>query len=480
MRGRVKTGIITIMLLALAACGALTDEEPTPTPAPTLTAEERAQLPMGTADNPLRMVIRPVHTVPQRIEQVLIAELGVLPGRVGPDARLRDELEIDSLDVLNPALRRDFSVEISGTDAPDLNTVSDLVAYVQAALGDRVAAEMFDRTGIYFEVVTVPGYARALTEVCASGSGIVSIAWLDGLTYRAGVERNCGMPALEMAVSDAPRQEFELLAIPAAPDEPVGDDEEAEATPEVTPETTPDPEETPEADGEVEAPDEAVDDEPADDENGDEEAAVDDEANGEDENEVEATPEVTPEPEDEPAALRVGARGVIIADASLGSSSLGVVQGRTLCRRGVDDFYSWFLPALILEQNGIDPVRAPEAIVDYADTRSLVGAVARGDCALAGLSEDAWRALEPVDGATVIQTTVPFPYGVLLYPLEIELGVRLSLNENLIALAEDEDAGRALRLLLGQDALVPTPTDELTLLNSFLSATGRNFQQLGN
>ena len=69
-----RTAILAFSLFALilASCGGSNNSDdvpavPTPTPEPTLTFEERTQFDAGLAQNPLRMVIKPVDAVPERI-----------------------------------------------------------------------------------------------------------------------------------------------------------------------------------------------------------------------------------------------------------------------------------------------------------------------------------------------------------------------------------------------------------------------------
>lgn len=61
--------------------------------------------------------------------------------RLPPDASLRDELDIDSIDQLNfaIALGREFDVDIPQTDLPRLGTVDGCVHYIEQVVADRAA-----------------------------------------------------------------------------------------------------------------------------------------------------------------------------------------------------------------------------------------------------------------------------------------------------------------------------------------------------
>lgn len=464
MKSRSLT-LIVIAVLLLAGCGG-SEQDPTATPVPTLSVEERAEFAAGLAQNPLRMVIRPADIVPERIASILVGELGVRRSQVNPDTELRDDLDLeDDLAVLNEPLQRDFRVDIHPEDAESIVTVADLVGYVQDRLGEQVSAAIFNRTSLYVDVILVDDYSRALEALCASGTGIVSIPWLDGITYAVATAQNCGQPGLQVAVAQSERDLFPEITGPEATAEAT-----AEATGEPTEEVT--VEATAESTGE------------------DEPEPTPTETEAPTDTPEPPTPTPSPEPDEQGAStsasdtggIQTGAPGVIVANADLGSADVQLVVGRAYCRLGVEDFYTWFLPTLVMEANGIDALRDPEAIVDYPDEHRLVSAVANGDCAMTGLSQTAFDALDADlrENLRVVETTVDFPHGVLMYPLEIGVGVRLSLNEQLAALAEDPADGRTLQMLLGQDALIPVQPEDFAPLSAFLETTGLDLAQLGN
>lgn len=58
------------------------------------------------------------------------------PASIQPDVRFRDQLDVDSMDLLNfvIALHQEFGVEIPERDYPKLATPSACVAYLKNAL----------------------------------------------------------------------------------------------------------------------------------------------------------------------------------------------------------------------------------------------------------------------------------------------------------------------------------------------------------
>lgn len=60
----------------------------------------------------------------------------------------------------------------------------------------RFEAAVLEESGLIVDVVPVERPAEALAALCDSMPGRVTVAWLDGVAYRAAVARNCGTPEL--------------------------------------------------------------------------------------------------------------------------------------------------------------------------------------------------------------------------------------------------------------------------------------------
>lgn len=457
--------LMLIMVVILAACGGGGDgdtAQPTPTPQPTLTLSERAQFTPGTQQNPLRMTVHPTDAVRDRVETVVAVAAGVRFDAVSAAVSLRDDLGLpDDLSTLSEPLTRDFNVNLG--DPTAIETVADLVSAVQLALAAQASDAIFEVTRLYVEVIPVEIPGEGLSGVCDTGGGVVTIPWLDGVTYAASQALSCGDAGLLVAIAESSPDLF--TAIDYVEPEPV-----IEATPEITPEVT--AEATADAEENTDATETPT-------------ATPEPTSTPEPTEEPEPTPEVTPEatpestPESTPEAavesisgdLLTGEAGLIIISRTLGSSSLAVLPGRTFCRVGLDDFYGWLVPSLIFERDNI----VLEDVVDVADTAALVAAVAAGDCAGAGLSAREFAELEAAgltDDVLVAETTTPIPLGVLVYPVEVALGERVNFNETLPEFANDLEASRPLRLLLGQDALIPADENSFVAFNAFMAGTG--------
>jgi len=68
------------------------------------------------------------------IKEIIVDLLGVDESKVTPDARFREDLEADSLDLVEliMAFEDKFGAEISDEDAQSITTVGEAVAYIDA------------------------------------------------------------------------------------------------------------------------------------------------------------------------------------------------------------------------------------------------------------------------------------------------------------------------------------------------------------
>jgi len=73
-----------------------------------------------------------------RVRDVIVDLLGVEPEKVVPEARFREDLEADSLDLVEliMAFEEEFGGEISDDDAQRITTVGEAVAYIEERMAD--------------------------------------------------------------------------------------------------------------------------------------------------------------------------------------------------------------------------------------------------------------------------------------------------------------------------------------------------------
>ncbi|HEX2906735.1 MAG TPA: PhnD/SsuA/transferrin family substrate-binding protein [Phototrophicaceae bacterium] len=181
---------------------------------------------------------------------------------------------------------------------------------------------------------------------------------------------------------------------------------------------------------------------------------------------------------------RTAEAGSIIVAADSNIRDVTGLRNKSWCRLGSEDFYSWLLPTLVLKASSLD-ITTAKSVTDYEDIPALVAAVAAGDCDAAGIPANALDAYagaigDAAEEITVLTTTIEFPYAVLTIPVEVPLGKRLALVNDLAAIAEDDTEAVIMRSLLAQNALVPVNSDDLAEVESFMSSTGLDFAQLGN
>ena len=75
----------------------------------------------------------------ERVSALVVKLLGVAPEKVNMDARFREDLEADSLDLVEliMAFEEEFGGEISDEDAQKITTVGEAVRY----LDERIATK---------------------------------------------------------------------------------------------------------------------------------------------------------------------------------------------------------------------------------------------------------------------------------------------------------------------------------------------------
>ena len=72
--------------------------------------------------------------IAERIKSIIVEQLGVSLEEVTPEASFIEDLGADSLDIVEliMALEEEYDVEIPDEDAEKIQTVSDVITYVQS------------------------------------------------------------------------------------------------------------------------------------------------------------------------------------------------------------------------------------------------------------------------------------------------------------------------------------------------------------
>jgi acyl carrier protein len=71
--------------------------------------------------------------VEEKVKEIIVEQLGVNPEQVTPTASFIEDLGADSLDIVElvMAFEEEFSVEVPDEDAEKLQTVGDVVKYIE-------------------------------------------------------------------------------------------------------------------------------------------------------------------------------------------------------------------------------------------------------------------------------------------------------------------------------------------------------------
>ena len=78
-------------------------------------------------------------TTQERVTDIIVELLGVDREKVTPDARFREDLEADSLDLVEliMAFEDEFGGEISDEEAQTIQTVGDAIKYIEDNVRDK-------------------------------------------------------------------------------------------------------------------------------------------------------------------------------------------------------------------------------------------------------------------------------------------------------------------------------------------------------
>jgi len=72
-------------------------------------------------------------SIDQRIKDIIVEQLGVNADQVTPEAKFIEDLGADSLDTVElvMALEEEFSIEIADEEAEKLQSVGDVIKYIE-------------------------------------------------------------------------------------------------------------------------------------------------------------------------------------------------------------------------------------------------------------------------------------------------------------------------------------------------------------
>ncbi|GGL44273.1 acyl carrier protein [Sporolactobacillus putidus] len=70
----------------------------------------------------------------ERVKKIVVDRLGVDEADVKPEASFKEDLDADSLDIVELVmeLEDEFNLEISDEDAEKIQTVGDVITYIQS------------------------------------------------------------------------------------------------------------------------------------------------------------------------------------------------------------------------------------------------------------------------------------------------------------------------------------------------------------
>lgn len=165
----------------------------------------------------------------------------------------------------------------------------------------------------------------------------------------------------------------------------------------------------------------------------------------------------------------------LIVNRASGVQAVTNLASRPFCRVGVDDFYSWLMPSLILRAGGLDPLTM-QNIVDVGDPADIIAGVAAGrPCAAGGISTTDFEDFADADmeaDISFIGQPVVVPYAILMLPPAMPLGARWALVDGVQAIANDPDRAETLEVLLSQTRIIPAESSDFSAFLAFVRSSG--------
>jgi acyl carrier protein len=85
-------------------------------------------------------------SIEEKVKDIIVEQLGVNPEQVTPTASFIEDLGADSLDIVElvMAFEEEFSVEVPDEDAEKLQTVGDVVKYIEEKASKQYATRAPD------------------------------------------------------------------------------------------------------------------------------------------------------------------------------------------------------------------------------------------------------------------------------------------------------------------------------------------------
>jgi acyl carrier protein len=92
---------------------------------------ECSRLFRATNTNPTNFMAE--KSIEEKVKDIIVEQLGVNPEQVTPQASFIEDLGADSLDIVElvMAFEEEFSVEVPDEDAEKLQTVGDVIKYIE-------------------------------------------------------------------------------------------------------------------------------------------------------------------------------------------------------------------------------------------------------------------------------------------------------------------------------------------------------------
>lgn len=180
-------------------------------------------------------------------------------------------------------------------------------------------------------------------------------------------------------------------------------------------------------------------------------------------------------------SAQTGTEVALYGNVEAGVASLGALAGKTVCRLGFDDLYTWLIPTVMMRSAESDVLSDIRDVQDVDDLDALMDGLTNGDCDAAGMSIPDFEERASVSvrsDIAIIAQSVEIPYTVLVVPPHLPFGHKNAIIDAFITIANGA-RGDLMRPLVLQDEVVRTEDADFARLRAFFSQANIDLAELG-
>ncbi|MCA9892204.1 MAG: PhnD/SsuA/transferrin family substrate-binding protein [Anaerolineae bacterium] len=175
--------------------------------------------------------------------------------------------------------------------------------------------------------------------------------------------------------------------------------------------------------------------------------------------------------------MELGERVDLLIRPELGTQQVNAAEGRTFCRIGYQDVYSWLIPQLWFAQVDFDIAKIG-TIEDLEDYQAIADGVIADECDLGAVPGSVIDSLEEEDGFVVAKTSPILPYSVLVVPPGLPQDHAEAISQVLLDAAQSSENDALFSDIFGDYGIQTVDSDLISDLHDFVDDSEFEFVQV--